>query len=62
MTINSISQAIIDEARAAVRAAQSSGDPKRLVAAQERLTIAECDWSFIHAGRAAGIDMGARHG
>ena len=62
MTINSISQTIIDDARAAVRAARASGDPKRLADAQHRLTIAECDWSFIHAGQAAGIDMGARHG
>ena len=62
MNTDRISQAIIDEARAAVRAARASGDPKRLVAAQERLTIAECDWSFVHAGQSAGINMGARHG
>ena len=62
MTINSISQAIIAEARVAVRAAQSSGDPERLADAQRRLTIAECDWSFVHAGQSAGINMGARHG
>ncbi len=62
MTINSISQAIIDEARAAVRAARASGDDNRLADAQHRLTIAECDWSFVHAGQSAGINMGARHG
>ena len=62
MNTDRISQAIIDEARAAVRAAQSSGDPERLADAQRRLTIAECDWSFVHAGQAAGINMGARHG
>jgi hypothetical protein len=56
------SQTLIDEARKAVRDAMATVDRATLAAAQQRLTIAECDWSFIHAGRLAGIDMGARHG
>jgi hypothetical protein len=57
-----VSQTLIDEARKAVRDARARRDHKAIEAAQQRLTIAECDWSFIHAGRMAGIDMGARHG
>ena len=62
MTINSISQAIIDEARAAVRAARASGDDNRLADAQQRLTIAESSGAFLQDCQSAGIDMGARHG
>jgi hypothetical protein len=57
MTIH-ITYSVIDEARAAVRDAKARQDRKAIDAAQERLTIAECDWSFVHSGRLAGIDMG----
>jgi hypothetical protein len=60
--MNTIGTDIIASAREAVREATAMGDHKRLADAQMRLTIAECDWSFVYAGLAAGINMGARHG
>lgn len=62
MNTDSISQAIIDEARAAVRAARASGDDNRVADAQHRLTIAESSGAFLQDCQAAGINMGARHG
>jgi hypothetical protein len=62
MTQIRVTYNVIDKAREAVWDAKTRRDRKAIEAAQECLTIAQCDWSFIHAGRLAGIDMGARHG